>query len=330
MILDTLASKRGLEGVTSQTQGFGMDKYNPPKKKKGLGKLFGAIFGAALAFLTGGAAIPLLLGGALAGAAVGGLIDSKSVAKAGELQSKDISAIFEGVNAQDLGRGGYDIKNSAANKILLNGNTIATGQSDLSQRYPNVLSNRLGSKARSGQTSALVGEANRAEDMFFDFYMLDAFKMPGYKKADYSAKNFKNPPPPPYWEQQGYASEQDWINSRGPASGGLIKKLGGGYNSFRDNISGPRDSVPAMLQPGEFVLRKPAVDRMGVDAAIRLNSTGNVENDVNVEVNVINNGSPVTPTIQQTRRENGKIVVDVILEDVRNNGPIRQAIRGIK
>jgi hypothetical protein len=85
-----------------------------------------------------------------------------------------------------------------------------------------------------------------------------------------------------------------------------------------------------MLEPGEFVLRKPAVDRMGLDTAIRLNSTGNIDNDVNVEVNVINNSSPVTPTIQQTRRENGKIVVDVILEDVRNNGPIRQAIRGIK
>jgi len=121
------------------------------------------------------------------------------------------------------------------------------------------------------------------------------------------------------------SSISDYFNS---ASGGLVTKSGA--LSSLSKVNGLRDSIPAMLQPGEFVLRKPAVDRMGVDTAVRLNSTGNVDSDVNVEVNVINNSSPVTPTIQQTRRENGKIVVDVILEDVRNNGPIRQAIRGLK
>ena len=101
------------------------------------------------------------------------------------------------------------------------------------------------------------------------------------------------------------------------ASGGLVKSQ--------------RDSVSAMLEPGEFVLRKQAVDRMGIDSAIRLNSTGNVGGDIDVEVNINNNGTNQTTVgTPEVRRENGKIVVDIILEDLRTNGPINRQIRSIR
>jgi hypothetical protein len=96
-------------------------------------------------------------------------------------------------------------------------------------------------------------------------------------------------------------------------------------------VSGQRDSVSAMLEPGEFVLRKQAVDRMGVDSAIRLNSTGDAGGDMDVEVNINNNGTSQTSVgTPEVRRENGKIVIDIILEDLRNNGPIKRQLRSIR
>lgn len=303
MILDSLSEKRGLEGVTSQTQGFGTDSYRAPKKKKWYQKLLAAAVAFAVGVLTLGAGAPLALA-ALATAGTGLAINAATATKAGATQNKDLGLLFEGVTARDLGRGGYDIKNSPINKILANGSTIATGQSDLGTRQNTFLSKMLGGKSSIAQPSSIVDEYNKKNDKFYDFYMLNDPKIPNFVKPAYTAKN----------------------NS----TGGIVKALNTSANLLGTNISGQRDSIPAMLEPGEFVLRKPAVDRMGLDSAIRLNSTGDVENDVNIEVNVINNSSPVTPTVQQTRRENGKIVIDVILEDVRNNGPIRQAIRGIK
>ena len=112
-------------------------------------------------------------------------------------------------------------------------------------------------------------------------------------------------------------------DTMGLTSGGLI-------SSGSANISA-RDSVPAMLEPGEFVLRKAAVNRMGIDTANKLNSTGDVGGDTEVEVNITNNGTPVNVSATpQVRRENGKIVLDIILEDLRNNGPIKQQIRSIR
>ena len=96
-------------------------------------------------------------------------------------------------------------------------------------------------------------------------------------------------------------------------------------------VRGQRDSEISALEPGEFVLRKAAVEQMGLDAAYKLNATGDVGGDTNVEVNITNNGAPVNvAATPQIRRENGKIVLDIILEDIRNNGPIRQQIRSIR
>jgi hypothetical protein len=134
--------------------------------------------------------------------------------------------------------------------------------------------------------------------MFYDFYMLGnnlSFKKPTILQPFLDAKGMRN----------AYST------------GGPVK--------------GQRDSMPAMLEPGEFVLRKAAVNRMGLDAAVQLNSTGRVDSDTNVEVNVINNGTAQQPVSEPVvRRENGKIIVDVILEDIRNNGPIKRTIRSIR
>jgi hypothetical protein len=100
------------------------------------------------------------------------------------------------------------------------------------------------------------------------------------------------------------------------SSGGLVKG---------------RDSEMSALEPGEFVLRKAAVERMGLDSAYKLNATGDMGGETNVEVNITNNGTPVNVSgSPQIRRENGKLVLDIILEDIRNNGPIRQQIRSIR
>jgi hypothetical protein len=109
------------------------------------------------------------------------------------------------------------------------------------------------------------------------------------------------------------------------ANGGLITKS-------MNKLKGLRDSVSAMLEPGEFVLRKPIVDKLGVDTLNKVNAgSGNMGGDTNVEVNITNNGTPVNVTATPVvRRENEKIIVDVILEDIRTNGPIRQQIRSIR
>jgi hypothetical protein len=334
MILNTLGNKRGLKDINSQTQGFGLNSYKAPKERSGLSKFLSALAAFAIGAVTFGLGAPIALA-ALATAGTGVALNSASQAKAGEkLREDKVLNLYKDVNAQDLGRGGYRVNNYTANKLLFNDTKTYTGAglfttagqlgTELNSRYDtainaglfetqysranstlekiNVVKNKPSLNAKN--TRSIVDAFNAENGMFFDFYMLDNPQIPNYQKANYSAKN----------------------NS----TGGLAKYMDSRSSILNSNISGPRDSIPAMLEPGEFVLRKPAVDRMGIDTAIRLNSTGNVDSDVNVEVNVINNSSPVTPTIQQTRRENGKIVVDVILEDVRNNGPIRQAIRGIK
>ena len=136
---------------------------------------------------------------------------------------------------------------------------------------------------------------------FTDFYMLDSISKKPYTYA-------------PFNEVISDRDPQD-VGEGGLASGGLVT----------------RDRVQALLEPGEFVLRKQAVDRMGVDAAVRLNSTGDSGGDTDVQVNVINNGTAQTVTsTPEVRRENGKIIVDIILDDLRNNGPIKRQIRSIR
>ena len=106
-------------------------------------------------------------------------------------------------------------------------------------------------------------------------------------------------------------------------------------NSFANGgmVSGPgtgvSDSIPAMLSDGEYVIRKSSVDKVGRNALDYMNSTGNVPG--NVEINITNNGKPVDvdgePTL--TTRD-GKVVVDVVLKDLRTNGPIAKSVKRMR
>ena len=97
------------------------------------------------------------------------------------------------------------------------------------------------------------------------------------------------------------------------------------------NRGGPvQDTVPAMLEPGEFVFSKFASKGIGYNNLERMNSTGKVAPSAPPVVNV--------EVINQTSRDvDAEVSVDprtfaiqAILTDIKNNGPTKQAIRSIR
>lgn len=106
------------------------------------------------------------------------------------------------------------------------------------------------------------------------------------------------------------------------AIGGPVRHMAaGGY-------AGLRDRVPALLEPGEFVLRRPAAMAIGGDTLNQMNATGQT-GPGNVTVNVSNQGTPQevigTPKISMNGRN---MIVDIVVKDIQNNGPIRKTLRG--
>lgn len=103
---------------------------------------------------------------------------------------------------------------------------------------------------------------------------------------------------------------------QGIASGGRVKKFAsGGIN---------RDRVPALLEPGEFVMSRKAVNQAGLPAMQQMNAGGTPP----ISVNIKNEGTPQEATEAQPRFDVDKIVIDVVTRDLRNNGPIRKSLRG--
>ena len=111
------------------------------------------------------------------------------------------------------------------------------------------------------------------------------------------------------------------------ASGGPIHLAsGGGVGPARMAQGGLRDRVPALLEPGEFVIKKSVVDKVGLGTLREMNATGKSGGDV--QVNVINNGTAQeVEDVKPPRFDGEKFVVDVIVRDLQNNGPIRQTMR---
>ena len=106
------------------------------------------------------------------------------------------------------------------------------------------------------------------------------------------------------------------------ASGGSVRHMaeGGQVNSLRDR-------VPAMLEPGEFVIRKTAAKSIGHSRLGKMNATG-AGGMGNVQFNIVNNGEPKSAEQQGTPKiDTDKIVIDVVMRDLKSNGPIRQAMR---
>lgn len=104
------------------------------------------------------------------------------------------------------------------------------------------------------------------------------------------------------------------------ASGGIVKHMsqGGGVN-------GLRDSVPALLEPGEFVMRKQAAKSIGTPSLQAMNAGGS--SGGNVVVNIKNEGTPQEATASQPKFDGEKFVIDIVTRDLANNGPIRRSMR---
>ena len=110
----------------------------------------------------------------------------------------------------------------------------------------------------------------------------------------------------------------------GFSSGGSVRRFAaGGYSG--------RDTVPSWLEPGEFVMRKSAEDSIGMHNLNRMNNLGANGAQPNVSVNVTNQGTPQDVQGKPSTRFDGqKMIIDVVLKDFANNGPIRQTLRGDK
>jgi hypothetical protein len=83
------------------------------------------------------------------------------------------------------------------------------------------------------------------------------------------------------------------------SGGGKVKgySMGGQIARFaQGGMSLGSDTVPAMLTPGEFVIRRPAVRRIGVDNLENMNNSGTYNNgsvyNYNLAVNVSSESDP--------------------------------------
>jgi len=103
------------------------------------------------------------------------------------------------------------------------------------------------------------------------------------------------------------------------ASGGRVPKMAAGGMT--------RDRVPALLEPGEFVMKRSSARSIGEANLQSMNSTGQMGG--NVSVNIVNQGTPQEATQQSQPKFDGeKFVIDIVTRDLRNNGPIRKSLRG--
>ncbi len=102
------------------------------------------------------------------------------------------------------------------------------------------------------------------------------------------------------------------VSGFGTAFGGLFGNRGGlvGNKKIQAFNAGgmvsPRDTVPAMLTPGEFVMSKPAVDRYGGEFLSRLNQ-GQVNQTQSTETNGgVSNSINLTFNVSQGQNENNE------------------------
>ena len=115
----------------------------------------------------------------------------------------------------------------------------------------------------------------------------------------------------------GASSDVPTPGPMGLASGGIVRMAAGGMM---------RDRVPALLEPGEFVMKRSAAKGIGGPALNQMNATGSAGG--NVVVNIKNEGTPQDATASQPMFDGEKFVVDIVTRDLRNNGPIRKSMRG--
>ena len=105
------------------------------------------------------------------------------------------------------------------------------------------------------------------------------------------------------------------------ASGGVVP-----FSAYQRLAAGgmARDRVPALLEPGEFVLKRSAARNIGNSNLQAMNAGGMP----NIKVQVKNEGTPQEATTATPRMDVDAIVIDIVTRDLRNNGPIRKSMRG--
>lgn len=119
-----------------------------------------------------------------------------------------------------------------------------------------------------------------------------------------------------------------FLSSGGLVNGyGAVGRMAGGGAVHRFAGGGlQRDSVPALLEPGEFVMRKSAVDSVGLPAMERMNATGN-SGMPPVKIQIENSGQEKDAEQGESMMDGEAMVVKLILKDLKSNGPIRKSIR---
>lgn len=115
----------------------------------------------------------------------------------------------------------------------------------------------------------------------------------------------------------------------GQASGGIVQNNGAIARFAAGGGVMMRDSVPALLEPGEFVMKKSAVDSIGRSSMERMNATGKSSGGAtNIKIQVDNSGQPKEAQQGETQFDGETAIVKLILKDLNSNGPIRRSIRG--
>jgi hypothetical protein len=89
-----------------------------------------------------------------------------------------------------------------------------------------------------------------------------------------------------------------------------------------------RDRVPALLEPGEFVIRKPIARKIGASNLAAMNATGNTNQNSAPTINIKNEGTQKDAQASPPRFDGDKYVIDIIMRDLSTNGPIRRTLRG--
>lgn len=133
----------------------------------------------------------------------------------------------------------------------------------------------------------------------------------------------------------------------GTPGGGLVGDALGGIKSFLGfSLGGPvryyatgganatRDSIPAMLTPGEYVLRKSAVDAIGRDRLAQLNAMGpsRISQSSNQQ-----DAQPAQPSVtniwvvspDQVPPPSERDIVVTVARDIQNKGALRTLIRSV-
>ena len=117
-------------------------------------------------------------------------------------------------------------------------------------------------------------------------------------------------------DPHGFGTGAGEIGGLSHAAGGLIRAMAGGGLV--------RDRVPAMLEPGEFVIRKPMAKAIGGAVLSQMNSTGKPPE---VSVNVNNTGAPKDVAVKAPKMNGNKVIIDLITKDLQNNGAIKKSLR---